>query len=66
MTLREAYEFGSKCKPIIYDGIKYQRILRCGYTFTEKGEAIPFCELKSKEDRSITVAKCEACEVCET
>ena len=65
MTLREAYNAGDKKLPVVHNGIKYKRILRCGYAFTGQGEIIPYAEMQSYEDRSITVARVDTIELWE-
>jgi len=66
MTLRDAYDAGMKCLPVVYDGLRYKRITRCGYSFGENGSVIPYAELLSYTDKSLTVAKCETVELFNT
>lgn len=62
MTLKEAYEAGLKHFPVVYNGNKYKRILRCGYTFSESA-VIPYAELLSFADSSVVVAKVDLVEL---
>ncbi len=45
MTMKEVYAAASRVQNVVYDGVVYKRVIRCGYFWREDGSYGEFADI---------------------